>query len=984
MKRLLLLLLLIPLGLIGQEEARLDSLRQLARTAAADSTRVETYITLIRHYKKSNEDSCKVYFERLKQYGEGSGSNLAWYHFYRQRAGYYGLFVEKGESSIDYINTNLTTALEYAEKLEDPGLIANTYSRLAEENSRFGLYDAAVEYANSGLAVSTENDLWEDTAYLYGGVSESYLYGYKMLEKSLEFALRSDSIYEVRGPEHEERGFTLSSIGDIYKELGNIEEAEIYQTKALNLWKKRGNTYQEMRVLGLLASIEREKKNYSKAIDYMQTSISYYRENNFPVRVAMYHIGLSEIYFEAGQIAKALEAGQTSIEMNRQNDNSFGVMLALINNAKILNDEGRYAESYDLAKEANGLAKEMDSYIDKEESLKLLYLASEKLGNYKQAYEYSKEHKRVSDTLATRANLKNTRELEARYKRAQQEQEIAVLQARNELTSARQRNQRNLFYTLGGAGVIGLVVLFVLYRNRRRTHEKLVELDAAKTTFFQNISHEFRTPLSLISGPVEKRLENTSLDETDRKEFEMIRRNSNRLMNLIDQLLDISKLEARHYQLRVAEGDLSGLLRSLAASFEYPASEKSIAFKVDIDDFGSVWFDRDAVEKIVVNLLSNAIKYTPEGGEVLMDAKLESGRMHLKIENSGSNFTQQELDSVFERFSRREMEEEGNTPGSGIGLSLVKELVTLSRGVITAENITDNRVRFGVRLPIQKDDYSGTELSGDRETIPEMAVQTLGVDLTRDGSAPVLLVVDDNEDIREFVRDSFKKDYQVIVAEDGEAGIISAIEHIPDIIISDIMMPRIDGVELCSKLKQDIRTSHIPIVLLTAKADDASKYEGLETGADDYVMKPFSVKLLSARIRNLVESRTRLRDRYSKEVILKPTDISINSADERFVQRLQQVLDEKIGDDTFSIEEFSNELHMSRMQLHRKLKALTGLSASEFLRTERLKLAAALLQNKELNINEICFRVGFNSPSYFSKCFKESFGILPTEYRDRL
>lgn len=983
MKQIILLFLCLTLGTYAQEEQRIDSLKQLATGSRADSVRVNSHLALIRHFKRTNEDSCRAYLEKLKTYGESENSKLALFHYYRQKAGYLGLYLQKDDSAEEFVNENLLEALKLAKELNDPALIAAGYTKLAVENSRFGLHDEAIEYGNKCLEVSLSNDLWEETAYMYSSLGEIYLYGYQMMERSLQYALKSDSIYKVHDPDHEERGFTLSSIGTIYKDLGNIEEAELYQTKALDVYKRTGNVYQEMFVLGSLASIERLKKNYSKAVEYITKSINFYRDNKYPIKEAMYHIGLAEIHMDAGQLDEALWAASQSVALNKENDHSFGVMLAMIYKAEILNKMGRFRESYDLALEANGMAFEMDSYIDMEETLKLLYLNAEQLGNYRQAYEYSKEHKRVSDTLVERTKLENTRELEAKYKRTQQEQEIAMLETQNQLSGEKQRNQRNLFIGVGVIGVLGIVVLFVLYRNRRKTVEKMVELDAAKTTFFENISHEFRTPLSLISGPLEKRLDDDNIGDSDRKEFEMMRRNSARLMELIDQLLDISKLESKHYKLNVSEGDLTGLLRSLGASFEFAAAEKRLSYRVEVDEFEKSWFDRDAMEKILVNLLANAIKYTPDKGNVNMVAKGKNGHLKLSVENSGMHFSNEELNNIFERFSRRDIDEQGTTRGSGVGLALVKELVELSNGKVKVENSSSTTVKFTVLVPITRDAYDAFEIS---DQLPESFVvgEEMETDTSLSNDIPLLLVVDDNKDIRKFVSDIFSNEYRVIEASDGESGIISAIEHIPDIIISDIMMPNINGVELCAKLKQDERTSHVPVVLLTAKADEASKYEGLATGADDYVLKPFSTKILSARVRNLVHSRTKLRERYSKEVILKPSDISINDVDERFIEKVKKVLDEKITEESFTVEEFSERLHMSRMQLHRKLKALTGLSASEFLRTERLKLAASLLQNKDLNINEVCYKVGFNNPSYFSKCFKEAFGMLPTEYRDRL
>ena len=981
MRHIVYIFLFLSASIVAQQDRVNDSLKQVIQnTKTTDSLRCDSYIRLIRHYKRNNEDSCKVYLKKLATYGETNTSPLALYHYHRLKAGYFGLFVGPDDDTFEFIDANLQKALTNAEATASPELVVKTYSRLGQEYVRVGKTEEALAYVEKGEHIAVKENLWWEQAYIYGQLGELYNLGFNKTEIALQYLLKSDSIYKTNNYQGDKRGSTLSYIGDVYLTFDNIQEARAYQEEALSLFTASNNVFKQKFILGKLASIEAEDKNYDTAIAYMLDCIAYYKDKKFLIKEGISQIILSDVYFDSGNIDKALESGERAIRLNKQNKHNYGLFVAYVNQAEVLYENANYTKSTQYALEAERLGLQLDLYSDLKQVYELLYLNSEKREDYKNAYNYAREFKKVSDTLVARQNITDAKELEAQYKNAQQQQEISLLQSQNQLAAAKRKNQRNLLFGIIGFSAIALLVLFVLYRNRKKTATKLIELDAAKSTFFQNISHEFRTPLSLISGPIEKRLEDTSMDEADRNELEMIHRNSNRLMDLINQILDISKIESKALNLKVSQGNLGALLKSLAASFQYKAEEKQINYTIEVDAIEAAWFDKDAIEKIVTNLLSNAFKFTPENGLVSLRVKQQHGKVLIDVENSGHNFTKAEIETIFNRFSR--FENKDDAMGSGIGLSLVQELTNLTRGEIQVKNSSENAVIFSVALPIEKADFLDDEIVKTAVAKTKVSDDEVAI-ATEIDNGPVLLVVDDNEDIRSFIKESFKETYQIIEAHDGKDGMQKALEHIPDIIISDIMMPNLSGIELCAQLKQDERTSHIPVVLLTAKVDENSQHQGLETGADDYVLKPFSVKLLSSRVNNLVKSRIQLRERYSNEVVLKPQDISVNSIDERFVEKIKEILDENMTDDSFSIEAFSKELSMSRMQLHRKLKALTGLSASEFLRAERLKLAISLFKDASLNINEICYQSGFNSPSYFSKCFKETYGILPSEYREK-
>lgn len=512
-----------------------------------------------------------------------------------------------------------------------------------------------------------------------------------------------------------------------------------------------------------------------------------------------------------------------------------------------------------------------------------------------------------------------------------------------------------------------------------RETERLKKLDEFKTKLYNNISHEFRTPLTLISGPVENQLSKPHLSENDKNELNLIKRNSKRLLNLVNQLLDLSKLETGNLKLLVGKGNLSVLLKQLATAFEFKAKEKNIEFTYSIANIQTAWYDRDVIEKIVSNLLNNAIKYAPENGYVKFDASLNEGYITISVLNNGNSLKDEELPKLFQRYYQNNTHSEG----VGIGLSLVKELAVLSHGNVVAHSMNQDDIQFVVTLPIEKDYFNTSEIADIdlEEPYPQMDLDVIHPNDNED--KPLLLIVEDDEDIRAFIKSVLKELYKIVEASNGEEGIEKAIKYIPDIIISDVMMPKVDGIQLCNTLKEDFKTSHIPIILLTAKSGDHNEIEGLRTGADAYMTKPFNSEKLKIRIEKLITTRKKLQEYYGKNNALDFHNIKASKTEEQFFGKLQEAIKENIVQPDFSAESLSSLMLMSRMQLHRKLKALLGLSTSEFIRNERLKLAVSLLEKSDSTISEIAYQTGFNSPSYFIKCFKEVYHCTPSDYLSR-
>lgn len=509
--------------------------------------------------------------------------------------------------------------------------------------------------------------------------------------------------------------------------------------------------------------------------------------------------------------------------------------------------------------------------------------------------------------------------------------------------------------------------------------EKVKEIDQLRARFFANISHEFRTPLTLIKAPLEDLIISRKDDEA-KKEFFQMHRNTERLLNLVNQLLELSRLEAGILKLKNEPYEIFTFLRQLAGNFESLAKQKQIAFSVEIPQNGTVLkFDKDKLEKIVLNLLSNAMKFAPQNGWVIIQAKL-SPQLFIRVGNNGSVVPQEEQPKLFERFYQA-----GDTrhQGAGIGLALSKEFVDLYNGQINVQSDKENGTWFQVAIPLEKVKEKAKEIS--TEIIPpkglDSELKKTKID-KRHSNKPLLLLVEDHAEVRQLIYSKLQDHYQIIEAENGQIGWEKATKHLPEVIISDLMMPIMDGITLCEKIKTDHRTDHIPFILLTAKADIESRLEGLETGADEYLAKPFNSRELLIRSQNLITQRKKLQERFKQKIELLPSEVEISSAEQKFIQQAIEIIESNLDNANFTVDTFASQMLLSRVHLHRKLKSIAGMNASEFIRNLRLERAAQLLEAEADTISQIAFQVGFNNLSYFAKCFKEKYNCAPSAYKN--
>jgi signal transduction histidine kinase/ligand-binding sensor domain-containing protein/DNA-binding response OmpR family regulator len=545
-----------------------------------------------------------------------------------------------------------------------------------------------------------------------------------------------------------------------------------------------------------------------------------------------------------------------------------------------------------------------------------------------------------------------------------------------------------LFY-IRSRGIKKLRTQFLLEKEREET-QRLHELDLMKIKFFTNVSHEFRTPLSLIMAPVDK-IARQVQDPEIQRQLGLVNRNAKRLLNLVNQLLDFRKMEYQELKLHKRCGDIVSFIRDLAHSFTDVAEQKGIHFVFDteVDEFYTS-FDQDKIERIIFNLLSNAYKFTHAGGQVsvLLILKNSNGNLlEIKVIDTGIGIPADKIEKIFEPFFQNDLPGSMLNQGSGIGLSITKEFVRLHGGKILVESEFNQGSCFTVVLPLDEVDKklfvdAPVELQHSAEAIDVGNKKEPRAKDTRDQKKPTVLLVEDNDDFRFYIKDNLKDAFNIIEAENGKKGWQKALAQHPNLVVSDITMPEMNGIDLCLKIKSDSRTSHIPVILLTAMAGEEQQLKGLGTGASDYMTKPFNFEILVSKIRNILSQQEHMRKTYQKQVDAKPTELHVESPDELFIKKVLLLVDNNIANPNFSVEELSSEMFVSRYTLYKKILQMTGKTPNELVRQMRLKRAAQLLETGHLTISQVCHKVGFKSQKYFVKTFKAEFNTIPSRYVD--
>jgi len=631
-------------------------------------------------------------------------------------------------------------------------------------------------------------------------------------------------------------------------------------------------------------------------------------------------------------------------------------------------------------------------------------IADSLIGDFKNAYLHRKGY--YEELIVS-----NEQEIKAITSEASVRFDVEKNKLQAELANEQAQNSR--FWVIA-ISLLLLVVLFgaylIYYRQKTRREElvqrlsfekkeaeRLVALDEIKTRFFTNISHEFRTPLTLLVGPLGELQKKYPTENM----IPVMQRNLSRLQTLINQLLDLSKLEAGQLEPVIHYGDIASFLRHQFASFESLAQSKQIIFeRTQSHQQQLAYFDEDKLEKIVSNLLSNAFKFTNENGRIKVQALYTTPKgdekgtlLTLTVTDNGIGIDAQRLPRIFDRFYQIDDSQRRHYEGTGIGLALVKELVLALRGTIDVTSEPDKGTTFIVNLPCNSAHWEKHVVPATVSNTPELKEEVVPVPLETSLAeveapvdSPLLLIVEDNPDLRNYIRSIFEDKYRIEEAQDGQMGIEVATELMPDLIICDVMMPRLDGFGFCKALKSDIRTNHIPVVMLTAKATLSDRLEGLETGADDYLSKPFHTEELQVRVKNLLLKQQLLQQKYANNITTPPpapveeASVPVSPVHELFLQKIEQILAQNHSESSFDVDQFANAMNLTSVQLRRKLRALTNQTVTEYVRNYRLQRASEMLRAKVGSVSEIAYKVGFESLPYFTKVFTERFGSLPSEY----
>ncbi len=928
----------------GQNLQRLDSLHQAFQKATTVPEQMAALNGLMTEFRTQRPDTVLEIADRAMALAE--------------KAGY-----EKGRAQVYFQKTLALFNLGKMEKSVENGLKSiETYEKLGDKKLLAGAYHTVVQ-SLFGLNRYSEATKWE--------------------LKSLALAQElKDSALMVK---------CFMGLGHGLSRTNQVEQGKAYIFKALTLATAlRQNLYFPYARLGELYATDAQPDS---AIFYHQLALEEAKKNNFQLGIAAAKKKIGECYLDKGQIEQGKKYLLDALPFYEKSKNQFSTANLFRRLAMAENAQKNFVAARNYAEKALAALGNEHNVAAISEIHGELAAANAGLGNFELAFQQLKISQTFQDSMVMGERADAVAEAQAKYQTSEQKQVIAE----QNLQLERQQNRNRLLLAIAlFALVLGAGIALFLREKRRRAElalrlehaeaDRLRELDSVKSAFFANISHEFRTPLTLLLGPLGEMEAGTFRGDL-KKYYGIMRRNAARLLQLVNQMLDLSRLESGKLQLQKSSGDLHQLLRVVAGSFESLAEQKQIEFRVDIPA-EPFWanFDADKLEKIAANLLSNAFKFTHEEGIVTfaVNTDFASGKVDLRVSDTGIGIAPAQLPHVFERFYQIENSDSDSQAGSGIGLALTKELVGLHGGQITAQSVENQGSTFAVSFVFEKTEAADTtDLSTFKKlTNLEPAVPTdlsTSKKLTKlsPKTSPLVLVAEDNPDVRAYIVEHLRETYQILEARDGQQALELATENIPDLLLTDLMMPGLNGTELTQKLKADPRTNHIPVVMLTAKSGRDDKIAGIETGAEAYLTKPFDGEELHATLANLLAQRRVLQEKFSRQIRLDAPAPAVQSLDEQFLQNVLANIEQNLEDEAFSVETLASTVAMSRSNLFRKLEALLGKSPNQLIRERRLLRAKSLLEQGAGNSTEIAYRTGFNSPSYFAKCFQEMFGVVP-------
>lgn len=976
------ILILNGLSPVAQKSA-IDSLSSMLN-AAKDSAKVNVLIALSNEYAYNDPEKAKQYANEATALSKEIGFTKGEIRSLYQLGSIVSMQGDRPASQSFF-----EAGLEKSRKINDQYLTAKGYYYLSRFYQTGHDMSNALYYLGQALAIFDALKEERDIAYCYSSFGSIY----KQLgnyDKSLEYSFRSLRLKEKL---HDERGIsvTLTNIAHVYLLTSKFDDAVAYSERALQT-DKANNDLEGILINTVNIGVASQKKGaWNEALDQYNAALELARQLQYKKDEALILNNIGSTLRGKGEPAKALSYLLSALSIKEKNN--YPKSHALNDIAKTYTGLNRFAEAEKhsrLAIEAAQKESDLNQLRYAWLNLADAYKAS---GDFANAYNALSQSTIFKDSLLSVEKSKQMNNLQVEYESEQKERTIHLLTAQKEEAAFKRKAYLAAVLLITTALLLLYLQQRLISKKNRQMFEKGKEVEKMKSTFFSNISHEFRTPLTLILAPIQA-LQAQHKDPKTAYQLGTMQKNAERLLSLINQLLDLSKLESGKLNLTVSKADIVPVVKGVVMTFHSLAEINQVELLTNIKPGRlEVYFDTEKIETILINLLSNAFKFTPVNGQVKVELDLprEPGQQkyfQITVTDTGKGIPAKDLDKVFNRYYQSSQPGEASFEGSGIGLTLTKELVNLHKGKIDVASEEGKGTSITVRLPLGEECWSQTELNtvspGKASVVdahffknPPEPGDFAQTDENGAKKPPVLLLIEDNEDVRYYVKDILREHYQVLEAKDGNSGVAMAMETIPDLIISDVMMPGMTGYQVCEILKQDQKTSHIPLILLTAKASFEDKMEGLQTQADEYLIKPFIPQELLARVENLINSRRQLREKYNRELILKPKEITVNSIDENFLLKLMKAVDENISNEHFSVEDLGQQVGMSRSQIHRKLQALTNQSATQFIRLYRLNRAKDMIMQNAGSISEIAYAVGFGSPSYFSKCFLEQFGITP-------
>jgi signal transduction histidine kinase/DNA-binding response OmpR family regulator/Tfp pilus assembly protein PilF len=892
----------------------------------------------------------------------------------------------KGDTlnALDYHKKALQVRLKSGSAID----IGESYSNIAEIYSIQGKIKEAYQYFSKGLEYFKKTNRYEKIAWSAGNVGTmQYWLGNR--KEAIKYYIVAYENYEILG---NNEGFVWmnSSIANIYKGIFDYENAFKYAQNVLENHTKTRDT------LGIGEAYLLKGGIYFSMKDYQNAKIQYEKGNEIFVKkknsigIMNALLQLSVLHVEMKEFNKALDNIKTALEIAKSNNQFRIIAQCQLLLGQIYIGKGETVKARGKLNDAFIFFKKSESISNLVSVHKTLATLDSIDGDYKSAFENFKEY--IYYSKLDRESDNDTEKIAMRYKfEKKQALDASEIKIKN--------TQRNaaIFGLILTTLLIVILIYFFRLRNRKITIEKekidlqkrdidlIKETEQFKSRFLTNITHEFRTPLTLIKGHLEVLKEN-GRDE-DQFRFQEMDNNGSRLLQLISQLLDLSKMESGEYKLNYRSGNVINETVAFAQSFQSLADQKQVKFIInrDLEEFElskSFSYSQEALAIIISNLLSNSFKFTPKDGTVTVDIIVNSAEyLTIKVSDTGKGIPAASLPKIFDRFYQVDQPDQRTYEGSGIGLALVKELAMIHGGDVTVESAHNKGCVFSVVLKSSKEGQS-IEVEEEKENVSEVVFTSPATEVeSKENELPLILVVEDHTELRRFIVENLGSEYNFAEAVNGQEGIQMAEELMPDLIISDVMMPDVDGLEMCQHLKSHKITSHIPIMLLTAKAEKVDKLVGLETGANDYLTKPFSLAEIKLRVKNMLNLRQEFHKKFEGLTIPKPEfSNELSKKDEEFLEVMNQTIQANLSNQLFGATELSEIMFLSISQFNRKLKSITGITAANYIRNYKLQKAVEML-TEGMQVAEAGWEIGFGDPVYFSKVFKKHFGYPPSELR---